>query len=259
MTHEVSFSLPEAFSNPDCLIMHRGMKNNGYPEFSEKSFQKCREIGVAAEVDIRRCRDGVVVIHDSNTAKVAKAALKVRDLSVRQFEKLRFKGTKAAGLMSLPTLLDRVKDIGLLLDLKDPYIEEMVIQALQNSWDGLDRVMLICRSEKALTNAHEIGPAYHRCFAIKTKQQLAEAITKIDFLAEYASALSIQHTLLDNAALVGQIQRSGLAVIAWCINNEEQFKWCRKLGIIPVADFLPLVISKPSNLDDYREQLAVNY
>ena len=65
----------------DTPIAHRGLHGPGAPELSRAAVLRAVEAGVAIEIDVRLCRDAVVVIHDEDTERVTGVRLVVSDSS----------------------------------------------------------------------------------------------------------------------------------------------------------------------------------
>jgi glycerophosphoryl diester phosphodiesterase len=104
------------------VIAHRG-DHRGVPENSIAAFYAAAEAGFdMIETDLRRCRDGIVTLHDARVdgrPVVELSRVEIRELSG-----------------SLPPLLDDVIEccrgrIAMDLELKEPGLEEEVVAALQ--------------------------------------------------------------------------------------------------------------------------------
>ena len=74
-------------------IAHRGLHEN-VPENSRAAFEKAIEAGYAIETDVRRTKDGtLVVIHDDNLKRLTGESGKVSDIPYRELSKMRLLGT----------------------------------------------------------------------------------------------------------------------------------------------------------------------
>lgn len=72
----------------DTPIAHRGLHGPGAPELSRTALLRAVEAGVAAEIDVRLCRDGVVVVHDEDTERVTGVRLVVAESSFAELTAL---------------------------------------------------------------------------------------------------------------------------------------------------------------------------
>lgn len=61
----------------DVPIAHRGLHGPGAPELSPAALRRAINAGVAVEIDVRMCRDDIIVIHDEDTARVTGVRLVV--------------------------------------------------------------------------------------------------------------------------------------------------------------------------------------
>ena len=100
-------------------IAHRGLHEN-VPENSRAAFEKAIEAGYAIETEVRRTKDGtLVVIHDDNLKRLTGESGKVSDIPYRELSKMRLLGTDE----KVMTLDECLAYIGgrtpLLLEVKD--------------------------------------------------------------------------------------------------------------------------------------------
>lgn len=82
-----------ALDRPVLVVAHRGCWKHNAPENSLSSFKACVDIGVdAIEMDVRRTRDGVlVVMHDETVDRTTNGKGRVQDLTLKQLRKLRLR------------------------------------------------------------------------------------------------------------------------------------------------------------------------
>lgn len=99
-------------------IAHRGLHGPGAPELSRAALLRAVEAGVAAEIDVRLCRDGIVVIHDEDTERVTGVRRVVSESSFSQLRALSVLDSSAP-LPSLSEVLEFVNGrVPLLIEIK---------------------------------------------------------------------------------------------------------------------------------------------
>lgn len=72
---------------------HRGLSGEGAPENSLGAFERAAQAGLAIELDVRACRDGLVVLHDGDTARALGRAGKVLCARVSELQARPLMGT----------------------------------------------------------------------------------------------------------------------------------------------------------------------
>ncbi len=89
--------LSVALDRPVLIVAHRGCWKHNAPENSLSAFKACIDIGAdAIEMDVRRTRDGVlVVMHDETVDRTTNGKGRVQDLTLKQLRRLRLR--KGAG------------------------------------------------------------------------------------------------------------------------------------------------------------------
>jgi glycerophosphoryl diester phosphodiesterase len=85
--------LSVAVNRPVLVVAHRGCWKHNAPENSLSAFKACVDIGAdAIEMDVRRTRDGVLVImHDETVDRTTNGKGRVQDLTLKQLRKLRLR------------------------------------------------------------------------------------------------------------------------------------------------------------------------
>jgi glycerophosphoryl diester phosphodiesterase len=75
------------------VVAHRGCWKHNAPENSLSAFKACVDIGAdAIEMDVRRTRDGVlVVMHDETVDRTTNGKGRVQDMTLKQLRKLRLR------------------------------------------------------------------------------------------------------------------------------------------------------------------------
>ena len=117
---------------------HRGAMCHA-PENTLAAFEKAIEFGTyRTELDVRRCRDGhVVVMHDATVDRTTDGAGRVADLTLGELRRLKVGGTE-----TIPTLQEtllRVKGrCKLLVEIKDPGMADDVVALIAGAGMGED-------------------------------------------------------------------------------------------------------------------------
>jgi glycerophosphoryl diester phosphodiesterase len=85
--------LSVSLDRPVLVVAHRGCWKHNAPENSLSAFKACVDIGAdAIEMDVRRTRDGVLVImHDETVDRTTNGKGRVQDLTLKQLRRLRLR------------------------------------------------------------------------------------------------------------------------------------------------------------------------
>ena len=117
-------------------IAHRGLHGLRTPELSRAAMSSAVEAGVAIEIDVRLCKDAVVVIHDEDTERVTGVRLVVSDSSLEELQALAVLGS-AEPLPSLDEALALVRGrVPLLIEVKHRIPPDQIGPAVLASLDG---------------------------------------------------------------------------------------------------------------------------
>ena len=108
---------------------HRGLWNEQIPENSLSAFARAVEAGYGIELDLRRTRDGrIVVFHDENLLRMCGVDARVRDLSLDELRQLRLKGSNE----TIPTFSEVLRLIGgrvpLMIEIKGERADEKLLR-----------------------------------------------------------------------------------------------------------------------------------
>ena len=137
-------------------IAHRGLLRDA-PENTLAAFGACIDLGLGFELDVRRTRDGtLVVLHDESVDRTTDGTGRVADLTLAQVRRLdagrwfdpAFAGQRVPALDEVFALLrDRKPAVPVAVDLKldDPAVEADVV-ALANKAGVLPRLLFIGRA-----------------------------------------------------------------------------------------------------------------
>jgi glycerophosphoryl diester phosphodiesterase len=137
------------------VVGHRGLLKHG-PENTLVNFRACLELKLGIELDVRRCKDGqLVVIHDDTLDRTTNGKGKVADFTLAELKKLdagswfdpAFRSERIPMLAEVFTLLAQHPETPVLvaIDLKEADTEADVVQ-LAKKLRVLDRLVFIGRS-----------------------------------------------------------------------------------------------------------------
>lgn len=204
---------------------HRGMPNS-YPENTLLGFQKCWEAGIAVELDIRRTKDGhLVILHDDTLDRTTTGMGKIGDMTLTDVRKLdagskfgkMFTGQKVPELHEVFALLARhpKPTLAIAVDLKidDGKVEAEVVKLAKEA-KVLDRLLFIGTSisdGKVRQRLRDADATTHvACLADKSEELAAAIADKmsdwvyIRFIPDADQMRSIRQSK-KNAILVGPL------------------------------------------------------
>lgn len=217
-------------------VGHRGAKAHAV-ENTLESFQKAIELGAnAVEFDVRRTKDGALVLsHDDTLKRVFGAAAPVGGSTLREL--------KALTGGRLPTLEEALRFIDgkvekLLVELKEPGYEKEVLDTVKSA-HLQDRVVLISFHEEALAAVRELDRSVATGLIYsKHKNPIAAAL---GLKAQYLVPLfRLVHT-----RNVQDAHKNNLKVIVWTVNTEKEAADCRAKGVDGIASDRPEVVAHP--------------
>ena len=179
-------------SQPE-IIGHRGLLREA-PENTLANFAACMELGLGFELDVRRTKDGVlVVLHDETVDRTTNGKGKVADLSLAEVQKLdagkwfdpAFAGQRVPTLEEVFVLIrDRKSKALVAVDLKiDDANYESDIVALATKHGIVNQLVFIGRAidqpavRKKLRTADKHA---HVCALAQTSKDLRAAIDNAD-------------------------------------------------------------------------------
>ncbi len=221
------------------IVGHRG-EPKGHPENTLPSFEACIRAGTGFELDVRRTKDGhLVVLHDATLDRTTNSMGKVEEISLADLKKLdagskfdaKFVGNRVPELREVFTLLSKhQRPAGLVcIDLKinDGKVEADVVKLAKEA-GVLDKLLFI---GTAITNED-----------VRKRVRAADARAHVACLADKPEGLT--------AAL--EDKHSDWAYLRF-IPTAEQMKAIRKAGkkVILVG---PLVMGKEP--DNWKKGIA---
>ncbi len=223
-------------------IAHRGLhnENKGRVENSASAFEKAIAKGFSMECDLQLTADGqAVVFHDDEVDRVLDGKGKVKSLTVKQIQKMKFRGGK-----------DRVQTLQELLEQVDG--RETIVIEIKSLWDddmtltrhvlevlaqykgpfaimSFDENILTCAAElqpnivRGITADRVTDPYYNmlpvsRRIAMQSLEHLPRS--KPHFISYYFHDLPFQP--------VGEIRQRGFPIITWTIRSDAEARLARR-------------------------------
>lgn len=208
------------------MVAHRGVsgleKENSLPAFVAAGNRSYFGI----ETDVHRTADGkYVVIHDSDTARVAGDSLIIENTSFDLIRSVRLNdvtGDGKRGDLVIPTLAEYIGickkyEKNAVLELKSPFTKEENAEIVEiiRALDYLEHVTFISFHKEALENLRAVLPDCVCQFLIS------------DYPDDLLSYLKEQHFDLDiyykalTAERMAELHANGIIVNCWTVNDAE--------------------------------------
>jgi len=213
------------------IIAHRGASAYAAENTLEAAI-KAFELGAdAVEVDVRLSRDGVLVaFHDEGLERLAGLKARVRDLSYSELASIKLRcGGRVARLEEVLRLAEGRG--WLVVDLKEPGLEEAVVEALRG-FKG--EAMVSSFIHPSLLKVKELAPqlktgAIYTCLPVKTVQLALDA---------GADAIFPRRDLT-LAEVVDEAHAHGLKVYPWVVDDASEVRRLVELGVDGVVTNRP--------------------
>ncbi len=236
-------TLPEKTMKEIEIIAHRGFSSMA-PENTKAAFIAAIENGAnSLEFDVQFSADGVpVVFHDFNLDRTTNAQGKLREKTLVELKKVDagiWFNPKFAGeeILTLTEALEILKAIPqfLYFDLKS-YSEwsqtevEKLVEIVVNS-EVKEKAVMTSFNDSLNEGVRAISGGVLNFGRLVGEQsnyqsQLTKAVEKGDRLIS-----SEYHILLENPALIEQTKSQGIDVVAWTVDNPEEFQQLIDLGV----------------------------
>ncbi|MFW6006800.1 MAG: glycerophosphodiester phosphodiesterase [Halanaerobiales bacterium] len=231
------------------IIAHRGASGTA-PENTGAAFSKAVEKNSdGVEFDIHFCRDNeIVVIHDCTVDRTTDGSGEIRDLTLNEIKQLdagryyapEFKGEK---LLTLQETLDIVAELELInIEIKGNDISREKLKRVLNiiyEYDIEDNVIISSFNHYALKDIKQLDDN------IKTGiLYFAEVYNPWDYAAKLqADAI---HPYLDGVEeqIVNGCHKNNVEVNVFGVNNEEEIKSVKKMGVDAVITDYPAYARK---------------
>jgi len=220
-------------------IGHRGARAYK-PENTLSSFAYAVQLGAnAVEFDVRRTRDGeVVVIHDETVDRVSDGTGLVRELTLEEIKRLRVDGEKIPTLREALEFLDGRVD-RILVELKETGYEDHVLSVVEEC-RLIDRVILISFHEEALRNIQAVDSRVKTgLIYVKHSSPIQAALSlEADYLVAFHKFVHRRN--------VDQAHENKLKIIVWTINDPGEAARYVKMGVDGIASDRPDILAEIS-------------
>jgi len=240
-------------------VAHRGFSAVA-PENTLAAVRKAIEAGAdGCEFDVRASRDGVAVLmHDAKVDRTTNAEGGVGTFTAEELQHLdagSWKGEAFAG-EPVPTLLQvlrAMKGTGCtaVVEVKQDGIAKAVVDAVRGTAMG-EATVVISFSDRALEDVHGLDPKIPCALLVggKMKGAVAEWAAHLAERAKTCGAtlLDLHHEML-SPELIADLNRRGLAVWCWTVNDPDQMKTLAAWGVEAVTTDRPDLMAEPRKRD----------
>lgn len=215
------------------IYAHRGASGTE-PENTIRSFQKAEEFGVDIELDVRRTKDGeIVVFHDHSMKRLFGVKRAVAHMTMAELKEISYE-------REIPTLDEVLSTIhtDINIDIKIHGIEQQVLEKIK---DFPHKVLIssfypgVLKKIRALDGNIRLG----LIIAVRKFHLLAVA----NFLTRKLDLYSVHpRNYLVAAPVMSLLRLSGRKIIVWTVNTESEYKRMKKLGVDGVYTDYPELI-----------------
>ncbi len=208
------------------IIAHRGARFDE-PENTLRAIKRAVECRAdAVEIDVRVSKDHqLVVIHDGTLERTTNGAGTVGEKTLKQLRTL--DAGKGEKIPLLSEVLVLAKDLGteLVIELKEPDMEEMVVPELVNA--EMDKSVIITSFFHAsLLKLKELAPI------LKTGVILSSLpIFPVTLAIEARADVIFQRYPRLTREYVEEASENEIEIYPWLINTVEDFENVRELGV----------------------------
>jgi glycerophosphoryl diester phosphodiesterase len=203
------------------------------PENTMLSFQTAIERGAdGLEMDIRQCKDSLVIFHDEDLKRIAGVDVKLKDINLSDLEKY-----------NIPSLHDVLKrfapqNILLFLELKELDIAEQaagVVRQYVQENNAEERVIIIGFLKEAYKIAKKHAPEIKH--GINIDLYAENNVSEEDILKEITKAVELKpdyilpHYSIINNALVSEINKYNIKTAIWTCRTAQSVNDSVKAGV----------------------------
>ena len=225
------------------VIGHRGAKGH-LAENTLPSIDKALELGVdAVEIDVFRCASGeLVVFHDQTLEKLTNATGYIEQLDLDSIRKI-----EVLNGFTIPTLeevMDLIKGSVILnIELKGSQTALLTDSLLQNYFEqgiwSADKILVSSFNWDELKLFYQVNKEVP--IAILTEDDPLDAIPIA--MSLHAKAINPDHRSLTKEN-VSKIQKEGLQVFPWTVNQPEEISALIELGVDGIITDYPERVPK---------------
>jgi len=205
------------------IIGHRGARAVE-PENTLTALQRGMACADLVEVDLRLTKDGIpVAIHDATVDRTTDGNGPVKGYTIEELAN--FDAGKGERIPTLYEILDLLHgETGLVAEIKEPGTEAIIVSVLMNRLP--ERLFLV---------------SFHQESVAMAKQLLPGAQAGLIYSGETGDAVGLARSARADVILprwdrvspevVEQAHNTGLLVVPWVLNTEEEFGEAVRLGI----------------------------
>jgi glycerophosphoryl diester phosphodiesterase len=225
------------------VVGHRGGRGEGWPpENTIEAFERARAQGARAiELDVRTCKDGLVVFHDDTLARMTRSrdARRVCDVPLEELRRIDL------GDARIPTLDEalawaRERDVAVNVELKHDVPDRVALarRALRAVRAHGADVLLSSFDPVLLALGFAFGPGVSRALLVHQGQtRWARALREMARPPAVRS-LHLERTQTDSAALVRHRSR-GLRLGVWTVNDPREASDLVRRGVSTIITDAP--------------------
>lgn len=219
------------------IIGHRGAAGR-VPENTIASLRYALEAGAdGVEFDLRRHEDRLIVLHDATLDRTTNGCGEHRALSLTALRDL--EAGDGSPIPFLEEALAAVRGCGLVnLEIKDPAIARAVVDATaafigtDPQWDG--RVLYSSFDADATATLARLKG--RQKLGVLFEQDFDDALRRAAELDAWS--IHLEYAMV-NADAVQRAQASGLKVLVYTVNREDDIRRCADLGVDGVFSDFP--------------------
>ncbi|MEM2898032.1 MAG: glycerophosphodiester phosphodiesterase family protein [Nitrososphaerota archaeon] len=212
------------------IVAHRGLSCR-FPENTLRAVKEALRLGVdGVEVDVRVCRDGVVVLmHDESVERTTNGSGRVRDLTwaeIRGLDAGSWKGEEFAG-ERVPRLEDVLAEtagrVVLHVEVKEPGSEETILKVAREC-GALDWILITSFYPEVIRKVHSLEPRVGRSLIVGWHNEAEDVRSGLPVfwaLECGANALALYWGRASWEIIYHAHQRL-LAVAVWTVNETEE-------------------------------------
>ncbi len=205
------------------FIAHRGA-SFFEPENTLRALKRAVEMGAdMVEVDVRLSRDGeLVVMHDPTLDRTTDGRGRVEDMTLGELKRLN--AGRGELIPTLQEVIEAVRGTGLVIEMKIPGIEEMVLEKIHEN--RLKNVMITSfyhgslRKVRMLDENIKTG-AIFSCQPVKPERMALDAGADAIFPAQR----------FVNGDMIKSVHGNDIQVYPWTVDSPERAKELMGLGV----------------------------
>ena len=218
-------------ANPVSSIAHRGASGY-YPDNTLAAIRHAAELGAEeVEIDVRKTKDGVLILHHDATIKDGSKKREISQLSLKQIQKIN------PDVCTLDEALACIAETNMqvLIEFKVSGIESKVLDCVEAN--ALSQTARYASFKlDVLRKVHKLDDAAQTVYLINEKDKLKDVEEDPD---DYrSSTISVKLELLSEK-LIRKLHLAGKQVIAWTVNNKSDVEAARQMGVDGITTDYP--------------------